>query len=45
VNHEPQEIIEFPCVLLNARTNELGAEWRVFVRPTEHVRAAAQALR
>ncbi|GBG64331.1 hypothetical protein CBR_g41532 [Chara braunii] len=32
----PQEIIEFPSVLLNSRTLEIEACFRVYVRPTVH---------
>jgi len=35
-NTYAHEIIEFPVVLLDAATGELGASFRVFVRPTEH---------
>jgi len=30
------EIIEFPCVILNARTRETEAEFREYVKPTRH---------
>ncbi|KAK9829761.1 hypothetical protein WJX72_007715 [[Myrmecia] bisecta] len=31
-----QEIIEFSCVVLNARTLELGGRFQQYVKPTEH---------
>ena len=45
VNTEPREIIEFPCVLLNTRTLEVGAEFQVYLRPTQHPRLSAFCTR
>jgi hypothetical protein len=45
VNTEPREIIEFPCVLLNTRTLELGGEFQLYCRPTEHPRLSAFCTR
>ena len=36
-----QEIIEFPCVIVNARTLELEASWRTYVKPDVHPQLSA----
>ena len=33
---KPQELIEFSCVILDAVSLELGAQFQEYVRPTEH---------
>uniref|UniRef100_A0A7S2NG88 Exonuclease domain-containing protein n=1 Tax=Zooxanthella nutricula TaxID=1333877 RepID=A0A7S2NG88_9DINO len=44
VDSRTWEIVEFPCVVVNARTLEIEREFHEYVRPTRHARLSTQCV-